>query len=93
MTLPIRNVHRTVGAMLSGEVARRYGSLDCKKTPFGCIFQGSAGQSFGAFLAKESPWSWRRRERLRREGPFGREDHRLPSATFAVLAGRKHPRW
>jgi glutamate synthase domain-containing protein 3 len=49
--LPIRNVDRTVGAMLSGEIARRHGS---KGLPDGTIrfrFTGSAGQSFGAFLA------------------------------------------
>jgi glutamate synthase domain-containing protein 2/glutamate synthase domain-containing protein 3 len=49
--LPVRNVHRTVGATLSGEIARRYGP---KGLPDGTIdfsFTGSAGQSFGAFLA------------------------------------------
>jgi glutamate synthase domain-containing protein 3 len=50
--LPIRNVHRTVGAMLSGEVARRYGSSGLPDDSIRCQFTGSAGQSFGAFLAK-----------------------------------------
>ena len=49
--LPIRNVHRTVGAMLSGEIARRYGSEGLPADTIYCRFQGSAGQSFGAFLA------------------------------------------
>jgi glutamate synthase domain-containing protein 3 len=49
--LPIRNVHRTVGAMLSGEIARRYGSAGLPTDTIYCRFQGSAGQSFGAFLA------------------------------------------
>jgi glutamate synthase (NADPH/NADH) large chain len=49
--LPIRNVHRTVGAMLSGEIARRYGSAGLPTDTIHCRFQGSAGQSFGAFLA------------------------------------------
>ena len=49
--LPIRNVHRTVGAMLSGEIARRYGSTGLPTDTIHCRFQGSAGQSFGAFLA------------------------------------------
>jgi len=48
--LPIRNVHRTVGAMLSGEVARRYGSAGLPEDTIRCHFTGSAGQSFGAFL-------------------------------------------
>jgi glutamate synthase (NADPH) large chain len=49
--LPIRNVHRTVGAMLSGEVARRYGSGGLPDDTIRIEFTGSAGQSFGAFLA------------------------------------------
>ena len=50
--LPIRNVHRTVGAMLSGEIARRYGSEGLPDDTIRFEFNGSAGQSFGAFLAK-----------------------------------------
>jgi glutamate synthase domain-containing protein 3 len=50
--LPIRNVHRTVGAMLSGEIARRYGSAGLPDDTIRFQFNGSAGQSFGAFLAK-----------------------------------------
>ncbi len=50
--LPIRNVHRTVGAMLSGDIARRYGSEGLPDNTIRFHFTGSAGQSFGAFLAK-----------------------------------------
>ena len=50
--MPIRNVHRTVGAMLSGEIARRYGSEGLPEGTIQFEFNGSAGQSFGAFLAK-----------------------------------------
>jgi glutamate synthase domain-containing protein 3 len=50
--LPIRNVHRTVGAMLSGEISRRYGSAGLPENTIRFRFSGSAGQSFGAFLAK-----------------------------------------
>ncbi|HEX3879921.1 MAG TPA: glutamate synthase large subunit, partial [Bryobacteraceae bacterium] len=49
--LPIRNIHRTVGAMLSGEIARRYGSAGLPDDTIRFRFNGSAGQSFGAFLA------------------------------------------
>jgi glutamate synthase domain-containing protein 2/glutamate synthase domain-containing protein 1/glutamate synthase domain-containing protein 3 len=49
--LPIRNVHRTVGAMLSGEIARRHGSAGLPEDTIRFHFSGSAGQSFGAFLA------------------------------------------
>ena len=46
----IRNVHRTVGAMLGGEIARRYGSAGLPEGAIHFRFQGSAGQSFGAFV-------------------------------------------
>ena len=48
--LPVRNVHRAVGAMLSGEIARRYGARGLPAGSIHCRFQGSAGQSFGTFL-------------------------------------------
>jgi len=47
----IRNVNRTVGAMLSGEVARRYGHAGLPEDTVSVRFRGIAGQSFGAFLA------------------------------------------
>jgi glutamate synthase domain-containing protein 2/glutamate synthase domain-containing protein 1/glutamate synthase domain-containing protein 3 len=46
----IRNVHRTVGAMLGGEIARRFGSAGLPNETIHYRFQGSAGQSFGAFV-------------------------------------------
>jgi glutamate synthase (NADPH) large chain len=49
--LPIRNVDRTVGAMLSGEIARKHGSKGLEPGAIHFRFNGSAGQSFGAFLA------------------------------------------
>jgi glutamate synthase (NADPH) large chain len=52
VSLPIRNIHRTVGAMLSGEIARRYGSAGLADDTVRFHFTGSAGQSFGAFLAR-----------------------------------------
>jgi glutamate synthase (NADPH/NADH) large chain len=50
--LPIKNVHRTVGAMLSGEIAKKYGSAGLPDDTIKFYFNGSAGQSFGAFLSK-----------------------------------------
>jgi glutamate synthase (NADPH/NADH) large chain len=44
----IRNVHRTVGAMLGGEIARRYGSCGPARRHHPLQVPGSAGQSFGA---------------------------------------------
>ncbi|HTZ81858.1 MAG TPA: glutamate synthase large subunit [Candidatus Acidoferrales bacterium] len=52
INLPVRNVHRSVGTMLSGEVARRYGSSGLPDGTLRIHLQGSAGQSLGAFLAK-----------------------------------------
>ncbi len=51
LQMQIRNVHRAVGAMLSGEIARRYGSRGLPDDTIRIHFRGSAGQSFGAFLA------------------------------------------
>ena len=48
----IRNTDRTTGAMLSGEIARLYGSSGLNEGTIKCRFRGSAGQSFGAFLVK-----------------------------------------
>jgi glutamate synthase (NADPH) large chain len=48
---PIRNVNRTVGAMLSGEVAKRYGHAGLPEDTIWARFHGNAGGSFGAFLA------------------------------------------
>ena len=51
LSMPIGNVHRTVGAMLSGEIARRHGASGLPTDTINIRFEGSAGQSFGAFLA------------------------------------------
>ena len=50
--MPIRNVHRTAGAMLSGAIARKHGSRGLPEDTIRISFNGSAGQSFGAFLTK-----------------------------------------
>ncbi|MFZ4693861.1 MAG: glutamate synthase large subunit [Verrucomicrobiia bacterium] len=50
--LPIKNVNRTVGAMLSGAIARKYGNAGLPDDTLHFRFKGSAGQSFGAFLAR-----------------------------------------
>jgi glutamate synthase (NADPH/NADH) large chain len=48
----IRNVNRTVGAMLSGEVARRHGHAGLPEDTIAVRLTGTAGQSFAAFLAR-----------------------------------------
>jgi glutamate synthase (NADPH/NADH) large chain len=49
---PIHNVNRTFGAMLSGEVAKRYGHKGLPDDTIAIKVKGTAGQSFGAFLAQ-----------------------------------------
>ena len=48
----IRNVNRTVGAMLSGEVARKYGHTGLAEDTISIALTGNAGQSFAAFLSR-----------------------------------------
>ncbi len=49
---PIKNTDRAVGAMLSGKISLKYGAQGLPDGTINCSFKGSAGQSFGAFLAK-----------------------------------------
>jgi glutamate synthase (NADPH/NADH) large chain len=51
ISLPVANTNRTVGAMLSGEIARRYGHEGLPDDTVRVDLKGSAGQSFGAFLS------------------------------------------
>ncbi|TCO72265.1 glutamate synthase central domain-containing protein [Marinisporobacter balticus] len=51
-TFKIKNTDRTVGTMLSGEIAKRYGDKGLVDDTIQFKFEGSAGQSFGAFLTK-----------------------------------------
>ncbi|OYX90185.1 MAG: glutamate synthase subunit alpha [Azorhizobium sp. 32-67-21] len=48
---PIRSVDRSVGAMLSGQVAKRYGGAGLPDDTIEVHLTGTAGQAFGAFLA------------------------------------------
>ena len=49
--LPVRNTNRTVGTMLSGEVAKRYGHVGLPEDTISITLRGTAGQSFGAFVS------------------------------------------
>ena len=51
ITRTVRNVHRTVGAMLSGEIAKAYGHEGLPTDTIRINLTGVAGQSFGAWLA------------------------------------------
>ena len=47
----ITNCDRSIGARLSGEIARRYGNQGMADAPLRISFKGTAGQSFGVFNA------------------------------------------
>ena len=52
LELPIRNLNRTVGTMLSSQIAKKYGLEGLPADTITIKFNGSAGQSFGAFLSR-----------------------------------------
>jgi len=49
--MPIRNINRTVGTILSNNILKKYGPAGLPDGTITITFRGSAGQSFGAFLA------------------------------------------
>jgi glutamate synthase (NADPH/NADH) large chain len=51
ITRDIHNTDRTTGAMLSGRIVKVHGPEGLPEGTIRCLFKGSAGQSFGAFLA------------------------------------------
>ena len=51
-TMPISNTNRTVGTLLSHEIAKTYGNEGLPDDSIKINLEGTAGQSFGAFLAK-----------------------------------------
>ena len=57
--IPVRNVNRTVGGILSGEIARRHGEWGLPEGTIEISFSGSAGQSFAAWLAPGVTFSLR----------------------------------
>ena len=50
--LPIRNINRTVGTILGYEISSRYGAEGLPEDTVKLHFNGSAGQSFGAFIPR-----------------------------------------
>jgi glutamate synthase (NADPH) large chain len=50
VTLPIKNTDRVVGTILGSEITRKYGLKGLPSDTIKLAFNGSAGQSFGAFL-------------------------------------------
>jgi glutamate synthase domain-containing protein 2/glutamate synthase domain-containing protein 1/glutamate synthase domain-containing protein 3 len=58
-SIPVRNINRTVGGILSGEIARRHGAEGLPEGTIEIVFSGSAGQSFAAWLAPGVTFSLR----------------------------------
>jgi glutamate synthase (NADPH/NADH) large chain len=52
LELPVKNVNRTIGTMLGGQVTRRWGGQGLPDDTIDISLRGSAGQSFGAFLPR-----------------------------------------
>ncbi|WP_010246621.1 glutamate synthase large subunit [Acetivibrio cellulolyticus] len=50
--LPIKNTNRVVGTILGSEITKKYGAEGLPEDTISLHFQGSAGQSFGAFVPK-----------------------------------------
>ena len=76
--------NRSVGAMLSGVVARKYGHEGLPDDTIHVAFEGIAGQSFGAFLARGITFELQGRDqRLRRQGPVRRAHRRLSGSRRA----------
>ncbi|MDD4953882.1 MAG: glutamate synthase large subunit, partial [Candidatus Omnitrophica bacterium] len=50
--LPIQNINRATGAMLSGQICKRYGEDGLTDDTIYCKFKGTAGQSFAAWLTR-----------------------------------------
>jgi glutamate synthase domain-containing protein 3 len=51
-TIPVRNVDRSIGTLVSGEIARRFGAGGLPDETITVRCRGAAGQSFGAFAVR-----------------------------------------
>ena len=85
LAMPIRNIHRTVGAMLSGEIARRHGAQGLPAIPSTSVLKARPGKASGRFWLRCFADIGRRRQRLCRQGSFGRT-HRGLSARNSTFA-------
>jgi glutamate synthase (NADPH/NADH) large chain len=89
----IGNSNRTVGTMLSHEVAKRYGHAGLPADTITVKLRGTAGQSFGAFLAHGISFrADRRRQRLCRQGFVRRTYRGQAGRGLQNRGGRQHHR-
>ncbi len=78
--------------MLSGEIARRYGSAGLPDDTIRIHLDGLCGPELRRVPRQGShAHARRRRQRLCRQGTLGRTDHRVSAARFQLRSGRKHP--
>ena len=91
--MDVRNVNRTVGAMLSGEVARRYGDAGLPDATIDVRLKGTGGQTFGGFLARGICFTLEGAANdYVRQGPVGRAAGDLSPGQEQARARAKHHR-
>ncbi len=89
---PIRNIHRAVGTMLSGEVARRYGSAGLPDDTIRLQLQGLGRPELRRVSGQgDHADARRRRQRLHGKGALGRQADRAPAPGVHLQGGREHP--
>ena len=83
----VRNVHRAIGARASSHIVRKFGMDGLPEDRLWVTLEGSCGQSLGAFGVKGLTHRGdRRRQRLCRQGPVGRDHHPAPALDREVRA-------
>ena len=88
---PIRNVDRTVGAMLSGEVAKRYGHAGLPDDTIAVQLRRHRRAELRRVPgARRHARPERRRQRLRRQGPVGRPHRRAPAQAIRARRRREN---
>ena len=88
--LPINNINRVVGTIIGNEISKLHGVEGLPEDTITLEFIGSAGQSFGAFAPRgHDPAPRGRRQRLLRQGPLRRQDHRPAAARNPISTPRK----
>jgi glutamate synthase domain-containing protein 3 len=90
--MPIRNVNRTVGAMLSGEVARATATTACPTTRSTCSSTARRPELRRLPRARRHARPGRRGQRLRRQGPVGRRASSCARPDFRGEGRREHHR-
>ena len=90
VVLPVRNAHRAVGAMLSGEIAQRRGANGLHDDSIRVRLRGLGRTEPGRLpRRRRHPGAGGRRQRLRRQGAVRRADHRPPSGSQPLRARGK----